>query len=132
VGVAAYGIIANLSLVIISIYTGIFFGAEQIADIFNSEQNALLQSMAIEGLRLYFIACPFAGFNIIISMYYTSMDYPLPASIISILRGFIVVIPMAFVLSSAAKMTGVWCTFPATELLVAIVGVIFFAVHKNQ
>ena len=173
VGVAAYGVIANLSLVIIAIYTGIaqgiqpimsrnygvgnhrniqlilryalitmlilsvlvymgvFLGAEQIAAIFNSERNELLQTIAVEGLKLYFIACPFAGFNIIISIYFTSTEYPIPANIISILRGFFVIIPMAFLLSSIAQITGVWCAFPATELLVTIVGVIFFVMSKK-
>ena len=171
--VAAYGVIANLSLVIIAIYTGIaqgiqpimsrnygvgnhrniqlilryalitmlilsvlvymgvFLGAEQIAAIFNSERNELLQTIAVEGLKLYFIACPFAGFNIIISIYFTSTEYPIPANIISILRGFFVIIPMAFLLSSIAQITGVWCAFPATELLVTIVGVIFFVMSKK-
>lgn len=174
VGVAAYGVIANLSLVIIAIYTGIaqgiqpimsrnygvgnhrniqsilryalvtmlvlsvivyigvFLGAGQIAAIFNSERNELLQTIAVEGLKLYFIACPFAGFNIIISIYFTSTEYPVPANIISILRGFLVIIPMAFLLSSIAQITGVWCAFPATELLVAIVGVIFFVMSKKS
>ena len=173
VGVAAYGVIANISLVIIAIYTGIaqgiqpimsrnygvgnhrniqlilryalitmlilsvlvymgvFLGAEQIAAIFNSERNELLQTIAVEGLKLYFIACPFAGFNIIISIYFTSTEYPIPANIISILRGFFVIIPMAFLLSSIAQITGVWCAFPATELLVTIVGVIFFVMSKK-
>ena len=173
VGVAAYGVIANLSLVIIAIYTGIaqgiqpimsrnygvgnhrniqlilryalitmlilsvivymgvVLGAEQITAIFNSERNELLQTIAVEGLKLYFIACPFAGFNIIISIYFTSTEYPIPANIISILRGFFVIIPMAFLLSSIAQITGVWCAFPATELLVTIVGVIFFVMSKK-
>ena len=173
VGVAGYGVIAKLSLVIIAIYTGIaqgiqpimsrnygvgnhrniqlilryalitmlilsvlvymgvFLGAEQIAAIFNSERNELLQTIAVEGLKLYFIACPFAGFNIIISIYFTSTEYPIPANIISILRGFFVIIPMAFLLSSIAQITGVWCAFPATELLVTIVGVIFFVMSKK-
>ncbi len=174
VGVAAYGVIANLSLVIIAIYTGIaqgiqpimsrnygvgnhrniqsilryalvtmlvlsvivyigvFLGAGQIAAIFNSERNELLQTIAVEGLKLYFIACPFAGFNIIISIYFTSTEYPVPANIISILRGFLVIIPMAFLLSSIAQITGVWCAFPATELLVAIVGIMFFIMSKRS
>lgn len=173
VGVAAYGVIANLSLVIIAIYTGIaqgiqpimssnygvgnhrnirsilryalvtmlilsaivytvvFFEAEQIAAIFNSEGNELLQTIAVEGLKLYFIACPFAGFNIIISIYFTSTEYPIPANIISVLRGFLVIIPMAFLLSSIAQIIGVWCAFPVTELLVSIVGIIFFIVSKK-
>ncbi len=167
VGVAAYGVIANLSLVVIAIYTGIaqgiqpitsrnygvgnlknvrtilsyalitllvvsaaiyaivFFGAAQITSIFNSENNDMLQRIAEQGLKLYFIGAPFAGFNIIVSMCFTSVEYPLPAHVISLLRGFAVIIPMAFLLSAVADMVGVWCAFPCTELLVAIVGVVF-------
>ncbi len=168
VGVAAYGVIANLSLVVIAIYTGIaqgiqplisrnhgmkneknvkaifryaittmlllsafiytgiFLFASQITGIFNSEQNQMLQSIATQGLRLYFIACPFAGFNIVLSIYFTSTEHPKPAHMISILRGFAVIIPMAFLLSFLAQIQGVWCAFPATELLVAIIGLLFY------
>ena len=174
VGVAAYGVIANLSLVVIAIYTGIaqgiqpiisrnygvknlgnvhatmryalitmllfsvviymvvLFGAWQIADIFNSEQNAMLQNIATEGLRLYFTACPFAGFNVIISMYFTSTERPRPAHVISILRGFLVIIPIVFLLSWIGKIHGVWCAFPATELLVAVIGLLFFACIRKS
>lgn len=173
IGVAAYGVIANLSLVIVAIYTGIAqgiqpivsrnygrkdfgsvkatlryalvtmlvfsaavytvvcLGASQIAGIFNSEQNATLQSIASEGLRLYFIACPFAGFNVVISMYFTSTERPRPAHIISILRGFLLIIPMAFLLSWLGKIRGVWCAFPATELLVALIGLLFFVSEEK-
>ncbi len=174
VGVAAYGVIANLSLVVVAIYTGIsqgiqplisrnygkgnftniqsilryalitmlifsaliysvvFFGTSQIVTIFNSENNALLQSIAIEGLRLYFIACPFVGFNIIISVYFTSTVYAIPAHIISILRGFVLIIPMAFLLSAAAKLFGVWLAFPSTELLVAAIAAVFYFIYRQR
>ena len=164
IGVAAYGVIANLSLVVTSIYTGIsqgiqpilsrsygtgnrkdmqsilryaltaealvsagvylcvFFGADLIAAIFNSENNAVLQDIAVTGLKIYFTACVFAGFNIIISVYFTSTENALPAHVISILRGFIVIIPMAFILSAAAELLGVWAAFPATELIVSLIG----------
>lgn len=173
-GVAAYGVIANLSLVVISIYTGVaqgiqpilsknygtgnkkdikqilryslvtvlavsgivyssvFFGADFIASIFNSEQNALLQSIAVTGLKIYFIACVFAGFNIILSVYFTSTEHARPAHIISLLRGFIVIIPMAFLLSSIGGMIGVWFTFPTTELIVAIIGLTLYLLSKRK
>lgn len=174
VGVAAYGIIANISLVVLSIYTGIaqgvqpllssyhgkgkrivvrkllkyalitmvfvsvvinavvFFAAPQIASIFNSEQNISLQNIAVMGLKIYFIACVFAGFNIVMSIYFTSTEYALPAHIISILRGFLIIIPMAFLLSSIGGMIGVWCVFPATELIVAGVGsILYFRFQKK-
>ena len=174
VGVAAYGVIANLSLVVIAIYTGIAqgiqpvvsrhygqrnlghvnatlryalttmlifsvviyagvcVGASPITSIFNSERNAMLQSIATEGLRLYFLACPFAGFNIIISMYFTSTERPRPAHVISLLRGFLVIIPMAFLLAWIGKIHGVWCAFPATELIVAGIGLSFFLRLKKK
>lgn len=174
VGIAAYGIIANLSLVVISIYTGIaqgiqpllssnygarnrenvqailryamismlvisgivyltmFLRAPQIASIFNSEKNEILQSIAIKGLKIYFIACVFAGFNIIISVYFTSTDYARPAHIISILRGFLIIIPLAFVLSSLGGMLGVWLVFPSTELLVAIIGIMLYHIARKR
>ena len=174
IGVAAYGVIANLSLVVMSIYTGIsqgiqpllssgcgtgnrkkiqsvlryalvsavlisavvyvcvFFGADPIAAVFNSEQNATLQSIAVTGLKIYFTACVFAGFNIILSVYFTSTENALPAHIISILRGFVVIIPMAFLLSTAAELLGVWAAFPATELTVSLIGAgLFFWIAKR-
>ena len=174
VGVAAYGVIANISLVVIAIYTGIaqgiqplmsryyglnqmksihqilkyafimmliisiliyglvFLQATNITHIFNSENNQTLQIIASQGIKLYFLACPFAGFNIIISVYFTSVDYPFPAHMISILRGFIVIIPIAFLLSWIGAMTGVWCSFPVTEFLVSIIGIVFFMKFQRK
>ena len=173
-GVAAYGVIANLSLVVTAIYTGIgqgiqpilsgsfgagslenvgkilryalaamlllsavlygavYVGASPIAAAFNSEGDGLLQTLAVQGLKLYFTACPFAGFNIILSVYFASTEYARPAQIISLVRGILLIVPMAFVLSAAFGMTGVWCAFPATELLVAAGGVLFWRCRGSR
>lgn len=167
-GVAAYGVVANLSLVVISIYTGIaqgtqpilsriygygerespkqilryalktmlviscgiylvfLFFANSIVSVFNSEQNIQLQQIAETGLKLYFSAIPFVGFDIIISSYFTSIEKALPAQIISLSRGFLVIIPMAFLLSFLLKMTGVWLSFPITECLVTLAGIALY------
>ena len=172
IGVAAYGVIANLSLVVTSIYTGIsqgiqpilsrsygqgnqknvsailryaqwavilisaavyllmFFGAAPIVGIFNSEGNALLQQIAETGLKIYFTGCVFAGLNIVHSVFFTSTERPLPAHVISLLRGFILIIPLAFLLSSLAELYGVWAAFPVTELLVCAVGVVLLSRYR--
>ncbi len=173
-GVAAYGIVANLSLVVLAIFTGIgqgiqpllssnfgagnrkdfekifryalvsmlilsgilyaglFFGASPIASLFNSEKNEALQRLAVRGLKLYFIACPFAGFNILLSVYFTSADSPRPAHVLSLLRGFAVILPTVFLLSYAAGTTGVWCSFPVTECLVAAAGLLFLRASERR
>lgn len=168
VGVTAYGIVANLSLVVVAVYTGIaqgiqplisksyggndiksiklifkyamitmsiisfilyliiFFLADPIAKIFNSENNLVLQSIATNGLKLYFMAVIFVGFNIILPMLFSSMEKAFLAQIISLLRGLVVIIPMAFILSALVGLTGVWLAFPITESLVSILGVILY------
>jgi Na+-driven multidrug efflux pump len=104
------------------IYSAVFFGAEQIVSIFNSERNEVLQSLATSGMRLYFAGGLFAGFNIIIAIFFTSTERPRPAHVISLLRGFVVILPLVFLLSRIAGITGVWLTFPITELVVSVVG----------
>lgn len=173
-GVAAYGVIANISLVVLSFYTGIaqgiqplvshsygrkktdgirqflryamismvilsavmylilFVFADPIASAFNSEHNGKLQEIAVTGLKLYFTSLLFAGFNIILSMYFTSVEKALPAQIISLLRGLILIIPIAFLFANLWDMTGVWMSFPATELVTAIVGAVLYFIYKNR
>lgn len=168
IGVAAYGVVANLSLVVASVYTGIaqgiqpimsrFYGygdvksirqilkyairsmllisggiylfflaaAGAVVGLFNSEGNMQLQQIAETGLKLYFTAIPFAGFNIVIATYFTSTERALPAQLVSLSRGFIVIIPMAFFMSDLCKMTGVWLSYPLTEGVVALVGMILY------
>lgn len=125
---------ALITVLILSgvIYTIIFFGASQLASVFNSENNSVLQALAVTGLRLYFIACPFIGFNIVAATYFTSTERPRPAQIISLLRGFFVLIPMAFLLSALLKMTGVWCAYPLTEFTVALIGLVFYISIKRK
>lgn len=167
IGVAAYGVVANVSIVVISIYTGIaqgiqpicskyyavgnyknlrsvlkyavitvavfsgliytfvFLKADLISDLFNSEGKAQLTEVAVYGLKLYFTGSPFAGFNIVMASYFISTDKPKPANIISILRGFVVIIPMSIILAFVCHMTGLWLAFPITEAVVSSVGLFF-------
>lgn len=104
------------------IYSTIYFGAEQLTSIFNSENNSLLQTLAVNGMKMYFLAAPFIGFNIVMATYFTSTAGPRPAQIITILRGLIVLVPVTYLLSSWFNMTGVWCSYPVTEAIVAVIG----------
>lgn len=174
-GVAAFGVITVVSLVVVAIYTGlsqgiqpiisrhygtreaanvkairkyamltmllisgvvygmIFQNAPQIAIAFNSEKDELLQKLAVAGLKLYFLACPITGFNIVTVTYFTSTECPRPAQIISCLRGFFILIPMVFMLSSVLGITGVWLAYPLTECAVALVGAVFYlSVKRTQ
>ncbi len=174
IGVAAYGVVANLSLVVVSIYNGIAQGiqpiisrlygygdrrsaarilryavrfmlavsgciyllfwaaAPQIAGVFNSERNRQLQQIAETGLKIYFTAVPFAGFNIILSTYFISTEKALPAQAVSLSRGLILIVPMAFLLSALFQMAGIWLSYPLTEGAVALAGAAFYKMDRYK
>lgn len=167
-GVAAYGIIANLSLVVVAIHTGIsqgvqplisrFYGegdarqaqavlreammtmlalscavylwilafTQPIVAAFNAQSHERLRTMAMTGLRLYFISTPFVGFNIILATYFTSIERTLPAHALSAIRGLVLIIPAAVGLSLLWGMTGVWLAYPITESIVMGLGLVIY------
>ncbi|MEG0962324.1 MAG: MATE family efflux transporter [Lachnospiraceae bacterium] len=162
IGVAAYGIVANLSLVATALFTGIAQGiqpiishaygkgelterkktyeyaiitgviasvciyfivwgfAEPIAAIFSKEQNEKLIGIAVTGLRLYFTAFLFLSINVITVALFNSSDKPREAFTLSLLRGFVFIVPIVLIFAKVGGMTGVWLAFPITELLTMI------------
>ena len=174
VGVAAYGVVANISIVVTALYTGLaqgmqpllstyygkneplqirkimsygqtamivlsagmygvlFVFAPQITAVFNSEGNDVLQRIAEVGLKLYFTSNLFLGFNTVAATFFTSVERALPAHILSLLRGFVLIIPLAFFMSVFWKMNGIWLCFPMTEAITAILGIfIYFKMIKT-
>lgn len=168
VGVAAYGVITNIALVVVAIYTGvaqgiqpliseaygkqqleqartvlryamvtmavssgliyggIYWFADPIASVFNSEGLQQLQAMAVAGLKLYFVSNPFVGFNTILAMYFAATERVIPAHGLSLLRGLILIVPIAFLMAAFWGMTGVWLAFAVTEALVAVLGAVVY------
>ena len=105
------------------VYAGISLGADDVAAVFNREGNQRLREIAVRGMRIYFTGCLPAGFNIVLSVYLTSVDKAKPAGVISLLRGIIVILPVTFLLPAVLGMTGLWLSFPVTEMLVGITGI---------
>ena len=171
-GVAAYGILANIALVLISIFTGIsqgvqpilsscfgkketknvrnllryaltasilfacisygvtYFFSDGIVELFNKERSPALHEIAVNGMHIYFTAFLFAGANIISAAYFSAVDKPGRAFLISCLRGFLFVLPLAFILSALLGLNGIWLTVPAAELMTTAVVLLLFWTKK--
>ena len=168
VGVAAYGVVVNISYVMVAMYTGlaqgtqpllsraygrgqfgemrqflryalgaaalisaaiyvvIGFFADPVAGIFNSENNVTMQAIAVPGERLYFSAAFFVGCNVLLAVYFTAVNRPVPAQVISLLRGIVILVPMAVLMSGIWGVTGLWLSYPVTEGLVFVFAVICY------
>lgn len=126
-----YGITTLLSLAVV-LYAVILFGADWVTALFNKEKDPVMQQIASAGARWYFSAVLFAGANLLFSVFFTSTEYPRPAFAISIMRGIAVIAPLIYLFSSLFKMTGVFMAFPATELITALAGLMFFRIRRKK
>lgn len=173
-GVAAYGIIANIALVIIAVFTGISQGMQPIISkchrekntddgkkilkygiftavttaivvyvaavifrnpivgAFNRDGDPELAKIAVKGLLIYFTAFTFTGINIICATYFSALDSPKNAFILSLLRGFAVIVPAVFILSALFGINGIWCSVPLTEFAVFLVALKMLAPKKGK
>ncbi len=164
-GLAAYGIGANLALVVMAVFTGLaqgiqpliskyhglkndkllrkvyryafvssvlialilflslLFNGERVIRVFNSENHTVIDRLARDGLKIYFLGFFFAGVNIVTAMFLSATEATRDAFLISISRGFVIIIPMVFILSSFWGMNGVWLSFVFTELIVTVLAV---------
>lgn len=174
IGVASYGVVANISLVAVSVFNGVAQGSQPliskyyakgdkkdlekiimlgtvtclclagiiitvinifaapIANVFNSEHIEELTAYAVKGLRIYFVGFIFAGLNIFLSLAFSSMSKAIPAFVISIMRGFVVILASVFLLAYLFNMTGVWLAFPLTEAITFIISLAFLANIKKK
>ena len=121
-----YSLITSFSLALI-LYIIIFYYSDSIILLFNSENDLHLARLAKVGLRIYFLGFFFSGFNIIAAAFLSAIEKASRAFFISILRGFIVIIPAVIIFSTILKMNGVWISFLVTEFIVSIVTFLFLA-----
>lgn len=117
----------------IVIYAVIFGLTEPIVAAFNSEKSSELAAYAFKGVRLYFIGTLFAGINIVGSSFFSAIEKAKEAFVVSILRGFVLIIFFAFLLSALLKMTGIWLAYSAAEACTMIIFfVLVFLTNKRK
>ena len=165
-GVAAYGIVANLALVVLAVFTGMAQGiqpllsraygrgdraetaallrrglvlsggvglavlaaallaAPTLVSWFNSEGDPLLQSLAEEGLRLYFLGFLCVGYNYLTAAFLSATERAGAACALSTLRGCVGITLTACLFAWRFGITGIWLAFPAVELVTALLGLL--------
>lgn len=157
VGVAAYGVVANIAIVTTAVFNGVaqgsqplisscfgrgdkdgckqlkrmgyttafvlaavmysilFIFAGQFVAVFNSEGSEMLRLYATEGVKLYFIGIFFAGINIVGGGAFSATEDAFKAAVVSVARGFVLILGAVFVMSALFGMTGVWLAYAVAE-----------------
>lgn len=117
---------AGLSIsLILAIGTLIFCGfPQQILSLFNA--NEAMLTIGVSGLRILSLAFILSSFGILMSGVFESLGKGKLSLIISLLRQFLITVPLSLLLISPLGLFGVWITFPLSELIASFISIILY------
>ncbi|MDY0201637.1 MAG: MATE family efflux transporter [Tenuifilaceae bacterium] len=94
--------------------------------IFNSSDAELLR-IGKRGLRIYMMALPIVGFQIIAGNFFQSTGKALISAFISLLRQVIVLIPILLIFPTFWGITGVWVSAPISDIIAGVISYFFLS-----
>lgn len=105
--------------------------APQLVQLFGVDDPEIVQ-LAVEGIRLFFIGYLFIGISFVYMTYFQSVGKVWSATVIIVMRSYIVFLIYLFVLPKVLGVNGIWLTMPIAELTMAIVIVLFVQKRVKQ
>lgn len=104
------------------------FFPEPILKVFGSE-NATFTEFAVKGMRIYLLGVFTAGFQVVSTSYFQATGQPLKASVLSMMRQLILLIPLILILSNLFGLDGILYAGPVADITSAFL-VLFFALYE--
>lgn len=102
---------------------------------FNAVQS---REYFIGAMRVISVSFLFAGINVAYQGIYQALDGGVESLVISLLRQFIIILPLAgifsmFVRNDQMGVSLIWWAFPITEIIACLVGYVFLnKIRKNK
>ena len=129
-----YGLMYTVALMILGIAITEFFPGA-FATLFNAGQS---REYFISAMRVISISFLFAGMNVAYQGIYQALDGGMESLVISLLRQFVVILPLAgifsiFVRNGQVGISLIWWAFPITEVIACLIGFLFLEkIQKNK
>ena len=121
-----FGLLYTVILMVIGVAITEFF-PESFATLFNAGQS---RAYFISAMRIISLSFIFAGINVAYQGIYQALDGGIESLVISVLRQFAIILPLAGIFSLLVRNSGmsvslIWWAFPITELISCAVGYVF-------
>lgn len=123
------GVVITLGIIF---YLSINYFSDEIILIF-IKNNEHLKLITSEAIRLYSFTYLIMGINIIISAYFTAIEDALTSSILSILRGIVIINILLYFLPLVFDRQGIWASAPLNEMITVIIsGMILYTIGLKK
>ena len=110
-------VILTLGFLAIKIFPEFFVG------IFSKDEELI--KLAIKGININLFALPIVGIAIVGPVYFQSVGKTKHSMFLTLLRQFIILAPLVFILPKIWKLDGVWISQPIADILSVIIVILF-------
>lgn len=124
--------VAASSAISVLLFLASVGGAKWIVSLFVSPNLTALRSYSAEVLRIFSLSFLLAGFNVVIGGYFTAVEEPVSAILISMGRGFVTLLFSLFLLTAVCGGAGIWWAPFVSEALCLILTAILFVKYKKM
>ena len=108
-----------------------YFFSAPIASVFVKAEDTALMEMAVHAMKIFCIAYLFRWFGFAVQGFYSAIERPLPASILSVSSAMILPILFVYVLSPMG-LDGLWLNLAATSLVVTLMSVVMLRLSQRS
>ena len=116
--------IVTIGLILIQLFPEVFIG------IFNKDPE--LMTIAVNGLRVYSLTLPLIGLAIVGPVYFQAIGKAKYSMFLGLLRQFILLIPIIFILPKFVGLSGVWIAQPLADIIASGVIIVFLLREFNK
>ena len=129
--------ILKLGLKSVIVFSLVFFIASQVftenlVALFINPTNIEAYEIARNGLKIFSIGFLICGFNIALSGYFTAIKETRKATLISILRGYILIYIALMIMPNIMGNTGIWIAPFVYETATLLVSLIIYKIRDNK
>ncbi|MCL3779218.1 MATE family efflux transporter [Prolixibacteraceae bacterium JC049] len=125
IGIVAATIISVAGWALVLLFPGAIVKA------FNGEDADLLR-IGKQGLQIFMIMLPIVGFQIIISNYFQSIGKAKIATVLTLMRQVVFMLPAIFIFSNWFQLKGIWMAGPVSDTLSAVVVLIYTVIEWRR
>lgn len=126
-----YGMVTSLGLGVVALI-GSLAGADLLVSMFISKELAELRTYTVAVFRIFSLSFLIMGINIQMGGFFTAVERPEPALIISLGRGFVTLAIALNVCTLLFGGAGIWWASTVSELLCLVLTIVFALQYKKQ
>lgn len=126
-----YGIVASMVISVVA-FAVCVMGTEWIVALFVSPELTELRVYSIKVFRIFSISFLLAGFNVVVGGYFTAVEKPTSAIIISLGRGFVTLLCSLFILTAMVGGAGIWWAPTLSEALCMVIMLVLLRKYRKD